>query len=158
MAGTADGTLNHTQSSRTIESYTLNGREIGEIAQFALYHGALGIPLILLTGDEAACREAAALVPGITTVGVKTGLSRQAAISVSRTRSHELIREGVREALEMHRTSPMVPLVWDGPFVLEKRYFHTESADRYESDPRYERVDARTVRIASNSILDVIYA
>ena len=37
MEGTADGNLNYTQSSRTVEYYKLNGKYIGEIAQWALF-------------------------------------------------------------------------------------------------------------------------
>lgn len=54
MRGVADGTLNHTQSSATIEYYRLNGRKIGEIARWALFAGSFGKPTIFLSGDEAA--------------------------------------------------------------------------------------------------------
>ena len=158
MCGTQTGTLNHTQSSRTIECYKLNGKPIGEIAQFALSHGALGLPMIFLSGDEAACREAEALVPSVTTAAVKEGLSRQAAISLSQEQAHNLIREKVREAVRRHKENPLPPLVWKGPFTLEKRFLFTDNANPYDTDPRYERVDARTVRITSDNILDVIYA
>ena len=49
-------------------------------------------------------------------------------------------------------------MIWSGPFVLEKRYLFTNEADRYDGDPRFERIDAKTVRIGSDSILDIIYA
>ncbi len=83
MAGTLTGNQNHTQNSRTVDYYRLNGRPIGEIAQIALYFGALGLPLIFLSGDADACHEAEALVPGIVTVAVKEGVGRGAAISLS---------------------------------------------------------------------------
>ncbi|RTZ72550.1 MAG: hypothetical protein DSZ00_08200 [Gammaproteobacteria bacterium] len=57
MAGVTDGNLAHTQSSRAIDAYTLNGEPIGEIAQFALQCGALGLPMIFLGGDDAAVIE-----------------------------------------------------------------------------------------------------
>ncbi len=154
MAGTDGGNLNHTQNSRSIDCYTLNGKPIGEIAQFALYQGALGLPMILLTGDEAACREAEALVAGITTVAVKKGLSRNAAVSLSAQRARELIRDGAAAALKKQATDPVAPLVWDGPFVLEKRYFHTDLANRASG----QRIDPQTVRLESDNILDIIYA
>ncbi|HQF14388.1 MAG TPA: M55 family metallopeptidase [Thermogutta sp.] len=58
MMGTQDGVLCHTQSSRNENRYWYNGVESGEIAQVALYAGAFGVPTIMVTGDEAACREA----------------------------------------------------------------------------------------------------
>ena len=71
MASVATSNQNHTQSSRTINYYRLNGKLIGEIAQFGLYHGDLGLPLIFLSGEEDACIEAEDLIPEITTVAVK---------------------------------------------------------------------------------------
>ena len=100
MAGTLTGNQNHTQSephqnSRAIDYYKLNGRPIGETAQIALYFGALGLPLIFLSGDADACREAEELVPGIGTAAVKEGVGRGAAISLSAVAARRLIREGI---------------------------------------------------------------
>jgi len=157
MAGVADGNLNHTQSSLAIESYTLNGEPVGEIAQFALYHGALGLPLIFLSGDVAACREAEALLPGLTTASVKTGLSRNSAVSLSADEARRLIREGVQAAIRKQQDQPMPPLAWPGPYVLDKRFFHTDAADAAAAAPGAERVDAQTVRFRSDDIRDIIY-
>jgi D-amino peptidase len=157
MSGVATSNLNHTQSSRSISSITLNGTPIGEIAQWTLYHGAFGMPLIYLTGEEDACAEAEALVPGLTTVAVKKGLSRESAVSLSKEKARELIRAGARHAVEQHRARPVAPLVWDGPFVLEKRYFHTHDVDRYDGVANAERLDGQTVRITGDNIQSVIY-
>jgi D-amino peptidase len=157
MAGTPTGNLNHTQSSATVDYYKLNGRPIGEIAQFALYEGSFGRPVIFLSGDEAACREAEELIPGIITVAVKKGVGRNSAISLSAAEARSRIREGVRRAVREHRESPILPLQWDPPFVLEKRYFHTDSADAAASRPDVERVDSQTVRLRSPNIRDIIY-
>ncbi len=58
MMGTPDGVLAHTQSSRTENRYWYNGVESGELAQCAAIAGHYGIPTIMMTGDEATCREA----------------------------------------------------------------------------------------------------
>jgi D-amino peptidase len=157
MAGGATANLNHTQSSLTIEYIKLNGRPIGEIAQSALYDGALGLPLIFLSGDEAACREAEELVEGVTTAAVKKGTGRNCAVSLSVAESHRLIREGVTEALRKQTAEPIPPLAWEPPFVLEKRFFHTDAADRYAQQPGYERADSLTVRYRGDDIRDVVY-
>ena len=157
MAGVRDGNLNHTQSSKAIDRFTLNGRPIGEVAQFALYQGALGLPLIFLSGDEAACREAEDLVPGLTTASVKKGLSRNSAVSVSAPEAHRRIREGVQQAIARQKQSPLPPLEWEGPYVLEKRFFHTDEADGACRVPGAERVDGQTVRYRSENVLDIVY-
>ncbi len=158
MAGVMDGGLNHTQNSRAIDYLKLNGREIGEIAQCALNFAALGVPLIFLSGDEAACREAETLQPGITTAAVKRSLSRTCAISLAPETARNRIREGARAALARQRSEPLPPLTWPGPYVLEKRFFYTELADNYDNNPAATRIDSRTVQLRSDNILDIIYA
>ena len=157
MEGTADGNLNHTQSSRTVDSYKLNGEAIGEIAQWALCAGACGLPMILLSGDHAACREAKALIPGITTAAVKQGITRGAAISLSPKRSHDLIRDRMKAAIEKQKSDPIQPLIRPGPYRLEIRYKHTDNADARERTG-WERLDAKTVAKESDDILKIIYA
>lgn len=159
MSGVPDGTLNHTQNSRGIEYYKLNGREIGETAQFALYQGTLGLPLIFLSGDEAACREARELISGITTAAVKIGLSRESAISLSIPRSHEAIKENIRRAIRMQNEAPIPPLTWPGPYILEKRHLFSNSVDAYENHAfLHEIVDSKTVRFRSENVNDILYA
>ncbi len=157
MAGVQTSNMNHTQSSESIDYYQLNGCKIGEIAQFALFAGALGVPMIFLSGEEDACRETEALIPGITTTAVKQGLGRGCAISLSAPEAHRRIREGIQKAVNSHRQRPIPPLSWQGPYTLEIRYFHTDAADASAARPGFERVDSQTVRIQGESIIDLIY-
>ena len=71
-ASTPYAHLAHTQWFNYID-LAINGVSIGEFGQLALCAGELGIPAIFAAGDEAFCREAQALIPGIVTVAVKQG-------------------------------------------------------------------------------------
>jgi len=157
MAGEVTGNLSHTQSSRTIEYYKLNDRLIGETAQFALFCGELGLPVIFLSGDADACREAEELIPGITTAAVKQGLGRGCAISLSAPEAHRLIREGVEQALVRQQSEPVPPLRWDPPYTLEIQYYFVEDADARMAQPGVERVDGRTIRMRADRIQELIY-
>ena len=157
MAGVVGGNLAHTQSSRHVDYYKLNGKPIGEIAQWVLYCGALGLPMIFLSGDDDACCEVEDLIPGIMTVETKKSLSRNSAISLSAAESRRRIGEGAARALEIHMQNPILPVVWEGPYVLEKRYFHTDTADAAAAEPGVERIDSQTVRLYSDNVLDIIY-
>lgn len=157
MAGVATSNMNHTQSSRSIDGVSLNGKPIGEIAQFALYCGAYGVPVFCLTGERDACLEAQDVVPGIHTVETKIGLGRGCAISPSAQVSRGRLRTGVAEAVSKHRSQPVPPLVWEGPFELTTRYFHTSEADARANLPGYERVDGQTVRFRGDRVQDVVY-
>ena len=63
----------------------------------------------------------------------------------------------MKQAVERQRSSPIPPLVWEGPYVLEIRYFSTSDADARAARPGVERVDPQTVRIYSKTIVDIIY-
>lgn len=158
MAGVRSSNMNHTQSSTSIDAIVLNDRPIGEIAQLALYHGAVGMPFIFLSGEEDACREAEELIPGITTASVKRGIGRHSAISLSPQEARDRIRRGAEEAVERHRRTPVAPLVWPPPYVLRKRYFYTDDADAAARAPAAERVDTQTVLVRGEHIRDVVYA
>ncbi len=158
MCGTPRGNLNHTQSSQSVEYYKLNGQFIGEAAQWALCCGALDIPMIFLSGDEAACRETEELIPGIITAAVKEGLNRGSAISLAQEDAHRLIKKQIKQAIKKQKEKPIPPVKWKGPYVLEKRYLFTETAEGVERNPLYERIDAKTVQLKSDNILDIIYS
>lgn len=157
MAGGATANLGHTLASKTTDCITINGRAVGEIALAALYVGQFGVPVVFLSGDEAACGEVQELIPGIVTASVKRGLGRNCAISVSIAESHRRIGEGVARAVRSHLRKPIAPVVWDGPFTLERRFFHTDVADQAAEKPGVERVDGQTVRICGDRIDDVLY-
>jgi len=100
MMGTPDGVLCHTQSSRTENRYWYNGVESGELVQCAAIAGAYGIPTILVTGDEATCRESRQFFgPECVTVAVKRGLSREAAELYPFEETRRALYEGAKRAM-----------------------------------------------------------
>lgn len=157
MAGVPTSNQNHTQSSHHLDYIKLNDQPIGEIAQFALYAGALGVPMIYLSGETDACLEAELLIPGIVTSAVKQGLGRGAAISLSATAARHRIRADIQRAVAQHRAAPIAPLVWPGPYMIEKRFFHTDRADQAATQPGAMRVDGQTVRYHAEEIREVIF-
>ena len=102
MNGTPDGVLHHTQSSISEAKYFYDGIERGEIYQMAVIAGYYNVPVILVTGDEAACREAKETIgKDLPTVAVKKGISREAAILISPEETKILLKEGAKKAVKM---------------------------------------------------------
>jgi D-amino peptidase len=100
MMGTPDGVLCHTQSSKTENRYWYNGVESGDLAQVAALAGGYGVPTILVTGDEAVCREATTFFgPACVTVAVKRGLSREAAELYPFAEARQALYEGAKRAM-----------------------------------------------------------
>jgi D-amino peptidase len=101
MMGTPDGVLNHTQSSRSENRYWYNGVESGELVQCAAIAGKHGIPTILVTGDEATCRESKKFLgKNCVTVAVKDGISREAAILYPFKETRKALYEGAKKAMK----------------------------------------------------------
>jgi len=100
MMGTPDGVLNHTQSSLAENRYWYNDVETGEIAQFGAIAGYYGVPVIMVTGDEAVCREARNFFGDtVVTVAVKRGLSREEAVLYPFEETRKALYEGAIKAV-----------------------------------------------------------
>src|ERR671910_1650263 len=99
-AGTRLGNMNHTVSGRDYQRLWFNGSEVGETGINAALCGTWGCPVLLVTGDEASCREGRALLgDGLTTVAVKWGLGGASARMLPALKARAAIEEGARAAL-----------------------------------------------------------
>jgi D-amino peptidase len=74
MSGTEAAVLDHTYSSQTRRSLTLNGQEMGEVGLDALWAGRLGVPVLMVSGDDKVCAEAQRFLGEIEVAVVKQGL------------------------------------------------------------------------------------
>jgi D-amino peptidase len=110
-AGTPDGVLCHTISTTTWRNLYFNDDLVGEFGINAALCGHYNCPVVLITGDDATCREGRALLgEALHAVSVKTGLSRYAARHVPPAIARQRIEEGARLALASDvRTRPYVP-------------------------------------------------
>lgn len=121
MMGTPDGVLNHTQSSKSENRYWYNGVESGELAQVAAVAGHFGVPPILVTGDEATCREATRFFgPACVTVATKRGVARESAVLYPFEETRKALYTGARRAM---RVMPQCkPYRLDFPIEARKQY------------------------------------
>ncbi len=152
-AGTPDGLLPHTLSTSIIE-VKLNGRPVGEIGLWAAIAGHYGVPLILVTGDLAATREAKELLGNIETVSVKEATSMYAAICLHPSVTYELIKAAAKRALS--RLKEYKPFKVKTPVELQVTYLYPQVAGRIAMRPGVELVDGRTVRYVGKNILEAM--
>ncbi len=132
MARTKGGVLYHTMCLECRE-FRLNGKPAGEFAIFAFVAGAFDVPAIMISGDTAACKEAKKIIPGIVAVSVKEGLSRYAAISLSKDESRKRIREGVETAVKNIRK--VKPYKLKAPFTYQNDIFTKPEKELMASHP-----------------------
>lgn len=143
MAGTLNGFLDHTQSSASWFNYYVNGRRTGELGQCGIWAGSFGVPVLLVTGDQAACDEARDFFGQIETVAVKQGIGRQHARCLHPEQARAAIRDAARRALELVGTVP--PYRVEPPLTLRLEYYRSDMADNVARRPGTRRIDARTV-------------
>src|SRR5881398_322551 len=100
-AGTPDGVMAHTVSGQSWRELKFNGRSVGETGINAALCGHWNCPVLLVTGDEAVCREGRELLgDGLTTVAVKKGLGSFSARQFPARKARELIEAGAKQALK----------------------------------------------------------
>ncbi|OUC93440.1 M55 family metallopeptidase [Streptosporangium minutum] len=115
-AGVQHGVLNHTWMGKEIQNVYLNGEVCGETRLVASFAGSLGVPVALVTGDEAVCEEARELLGDVETVAVKKGVDRFAAELLPPAVAQARIREAAARAL--NRVADFRPCAPEPPFTL----------------------------------------
>jgi len=141
-AGTKNGVMAHTYSGE-IFSLRFNGIEVGEIGVDAAIAGQFGVPVVMVSGDSAACEEARELLGDIETVVVKEGISRYSARCIPVEVAHRLIREGAKRALG--KAKAVSPFSIKSPVRGEITFTDSSCADAVSHMPSVERLDGRTV-------------
>ncbi|ALS76278.1 aminopeptidase [Planococcus rifietoensis] len=93
-----------------VRSMWIDDVEVGELGLNAYVAGYYGVPVLMVAGDDCACREAETLIPGVTTVAVKETLTRSAVKTLHPKKAQRLLREKTQEAIQhKDRVKPLVP-------------------------------------------------
>ncbi len=151
MAGAEKAILSHSYSSKGIQNMWVNNKLVGEIGGRVMLAGSFGIPVIMLSGDTAACKELHDLVPEAECAEVKSGVSRTAGYMLSHPAACALIREKARRAVE--RLREFKPYKISGP-VDVKVEFTTRSTPDFLPREGVEQLNERTWVFRGKDILD----
>ena len=150
-AGTAQAVIAHSYRRRVAE-IRLNGRKVGEIGFNTALAGHFNVPVVLISGDEAACAEARALLPHILAVPVKKGLGAYSALCLHPKQAQALIRQSAKQALSSTERGTMAHIA--KPTVLEVRFTTASAIDRCLRLPGAELLDGTTLRYEARDVLD----
>jgi D-amino peptidase len=148
-AGHPRGTIAHTYSGAPVET-RLAGRPTGEYGLNALALGAWGIPVGLVTGDDALAEEVADWLPWAERVVVKIAVGGHAATSVHPTVAADRIRAGAERAVRAASAGTLDVLTVPPPVVIEVDYRRGVEADHAAIAPGVERIGDRGIRIESD--------
>ncbi|MFH5799823.1 M55 family metallopeptidase [Haladaptatus sp. CMAA 1911] len=148
-AGTPEAVLNHTYYGQVLLSLRVNGTEVGELGWNAGLAASLGVPVGLVTGDDATQTEALDHLEDVETAVVKEGIDRFTANCLPPEQARNRIREGAEQAVR--RASDFAQPTPDEPVIIEADWAATNQAARAAEIPSVERVAGRTTRIEADS-------
>jgi D-amino peptidase len=143
--GTAYAILDHTWSSARIANLWLNGRICGETGLNASVCGAFGVPVLMISGDQAVCAEASEWIAGITTVQVKRATGRHSAECLPVIEAQRRIQDGAAQAVRGFQAGRApAPLQISTPVTVGIEFIYSDMADKAALYPGSAR-DGRRV-------------
>ena len=152
MAGTDRAVLEHSMSSVQIQNYWINGEKAGEIGIDAGIAGELGVPVIMVSGDDKACAEAKNLLPWVETAQVKRGISSFGAILLPPAKGRELIRETAKRAVE--RIAEKYPLTYSSPVKFRVELMERNMLPNPATREGMTVIDGRTYEIKADTLAE----
>jgi D-amino peptidase len=149
-AGSAVGVLAHTGTG-TIADVRVDGRSVGEAGINTLAAGALGVPVVMISGDQVAIAQARELVPNIEAAQVKEAIGTTAARSLRPEEARARIRAAAERALR--RLSEFKPVRPQAPTTFEVTFTQTVLADIAEQIPTIKRTGSHTITYSAQDYL-----
>ncbi|WP_405527981.1 M55 family metallopeptidase [Streptomyces avidinii] len=151
----SEGVLAHTYLANSITGVWLNGTRASEGLLNAHVVAEYGVPVVLVTGDDLTCVDAAGYAPGAATVAVKDHVSRYAAVCRTPARTAADIRAAAKEATALAvRHDP----VRGGPFTVELEFDAAHLAMAATVVPGVERSGERKVAYSTGTMYEGIRA
>jgi len=153
-ASSPAGVRAHTISSATFTRIAINGHDVSEGEIAAAQAGALGVPVVFMSGDNVATAELRDRIGNIVTVETKKALSFHSAETLTPAESAVRIEAGVRSALT--RVAEFKPYTVTTPVTLEMSYKNYAAAEIFSYLPGMEKVGSRTVKYVAKSIGEAV--
>ena len=147
------GVRAHTMSSATLTGVKLNGREVPEGGITAAIAGYYGVPIVMVSGDDAAVAEVSPFGVGMEGAIVKRAISFHSAATMTPKAGQALIRARVKAGVE--KRARITPYVLSGAVTADISFKHYRAAEMLTYLPIVTRVDAHTIRFTGKNILEV---
>jgi D-amino peptidase len=146
------GTRAHTFSSAHLTRVLLNGTAITEGANNAAIAGHFGVPVVMISGDDAAVAEIQALIGNVEAAVTKKSLGYHSAETMTPAASCELIGQKVKAALG--RVKDFKPYVLKGPITVEVGFKNYRPVEMLALLRGVERIDSHAIRYQAKDVLD----
>ena len=147
------GVRAHTMSSANITSLRLNGMEMTEGSMNAAIAGHFGVPVIMVSGDDAAVAENQVLIGDIEGAVVKWAKSFHSAQTMTPQAGYEVIRTRTKSAID--RIGQFQPYVLETPIELELSLKNYQPVELLSYLPNVERVNSHTIRFIGQDMVEI---
>ena len=146
------GVRAHTFSSANLTRVSLNGTNVTEGSWNAAIAGHFGVPVIMVSGDDAAIAEVRRAVGNIEAAETKRSLGFHSASTLTPQASYELIRQHVRSAFG--RRTDFKPLKVQTPVSVEVSFKSYLPSEVLAYLPIFERIDSHSIRFRAKDMVE----
>lgn len=147
------GVRAHTMSSARLADVRLNGVPVSEAGINAAIAGQFGVPIVMVSGDDAVVESTRRLLGDVEGAVVKEALGFHSAKTLMPEAAYRLIGEKVSAALG--RLSDFKPHRPGPPFVLDVRFKNYRPAEVLEYLSIVERIDSHTIRYTGQDMVEI---
>ncbi len=153
--GTTDleGVRAHTMSSARLTDIRLNGVSQPELGINAAIAGEHGVPVIMVSGDDAIVARARQLLGSVEGATVKWAYGFHSARTLVPAAARELIRTTAEEAVR--KLSTFRPFQVQAPVRLEVQFKNYRAAEILSYLSIVERIDAHAIRFTGSDMTEV---
>ncbi len=148
----ATGVRAHTFSSATLTRVALNGVDMTEGSWNAAIAGHFDVPVVMISGDDAAIAEVRKVVGDLEGAETKKALGFHAAMTVTPAAAQADIAAKVKAALA--RRAGFRPYKPQGQIVVDVTFKHYLPAEVLAYLPLFERTSAHSVRFRAKDMVE----
>ena len=144
------GVRAHTFSSGRLTSVKLNGTPVTEGAWNAAIAGELGVPVIMVSGDDATVEEVSSLLGNVEGAVVKWALSFHSATTLQPEAAYDLIREKASRAVK--NIKKYKPYKVKNPVTVEMGFKNYRPVEILSYLSLFERIGSHTIRFSAKNM------
>jgi D-amino peptidase len=146
------GVRAHTFSSANLTRVALNGVNVTEGSWNAAIAGHFNVPVIMMSGDDAAIAEVRKAVGNIESAETKRSLGFHSALTLTPQAAAELI--GQRVTAAMGRRQEFKPVKVPTPVVVDVSFKNYMPAEILAYLPLFERTDSHSIRFRAKDMAE----
>jgi D-amino peptidase len=146
------GVRAHTFSSATLTRVAVNGSNVTEGSWNAAIAGHFGVPVVMISGDDAAIAEVRGAIGNIEAAETKRSLGFHAANTLTPQAAVALIRQRVEAGLRQRATAK--PYRLTGDVTVDVSFKNYMPAEVLAYLPMFERTDSHSIRFRAASMAE----